>query len=156
MLFRSVFLPTLVPLVAAALGWTWMFNAENGPINAAIALLERHSKRLDPRSDAGLLLSKLREASKQQVKAALAEAARAIAAGDFDLAGFTVGVVELRRAIDPMRVEGGDVVIGLASDGVHLLLQDLQTNELVMFGWDQGTLYRVPVSQGTVSAALLP
>ncbi len=46
--------------------------------------------------------------------------------------------------------------IGLASDGVHLLLQDLQTNELVMFGWDQGTLYRVPVSQGTVSAALLP
>ncbi len=35
----AVFLPTLVPLVAAALGWTWMFNAENGPINAAIALL---------------------------------------------------------------------------------------------------------------------
>ncbi len=41
------------------------------------------------------------------------------AEGDFDIAGFAVGVVELSRAIDPMRVEPGDVVIGLASSGVH-------------------------------------
>ncbi|MCZ6836575.1 MAG: phosphoribosylformylglycinamidine cyclo-ligase [Planctomycetota bacterium] len=41
------------------------------------------------------------------------------AEGDFDIAGFAVGVVELKRAIDPMRVEVGDVVIGLASDGIH-------------------------------------
>jgi phosphoribosylformylglycinamidine cyclo-ligase len=41
------------------------------------------------------------------------------AEGDFDLAGFAVGVVELPRAIDPMRVENGDIVIGLASDGIH-------------------------------------
>jgi phosphoribosylformylglycinamidine cyclo-ligase len=41
------------------------------------------------------------------------------AEGDFDLAGFAVGVVPLRRAIDPMRVEPDDVVIGLASAGVH-------------------------------------
>ncbi|MCA9291427.1 MAG: phosphoribosylformylglycinamidine cyclo-ligase [Phycisphaerales bacterium] len=41
------------------------------------------------------------------------------AEGDFDMAGFAVGVVELSRAIDPMRVEAGDVVIGLASDGIH-------------------------------------
>ena len=41
------------------------------------------------------------------------------AEGDFDLAGFAVGVVELPRAIDPMRVEKDDVIIGLASDGVH-------------------------------------
>ncbi|MHC4776168.1 MAG: phosphoribosylformylglycinamidine cyclo-ligase, partial [Planctomycetota bacterium] len=41
------------------------------------------------------------------------------AEGDFDLAGFAVGVVPLRRAIDPMRVEPDDVVIGLASSGVH-------------------------------------
>ncbi len=39
--------------------------------------------------------------------------------GDFDLAGFAVGVVPLRRAIDPMRVEAGDTLIGLASSGVH-------------------------------------
>lgn len=41
------------------------------------------------------------------------------AEGDFDIAGFAVGVVELSRAIDPMRVEPGDIVIGIASDGVH-------------------------------------
>ncbi len=41
------------------------------------------------------------------------------AEGDFDLAGFAVGVLELHRAIDPMRVEPGDIVIGLASDGLH-------------------------------------
>ncbi len=39
--------------------------------------------------------------------------------GDFDIAGFCVGVVELDRAIDPMRVKKGDVVIGLESSGVH-------------------------------------
>jgi phosphoribosylformylglycinamidine cyclo-ligase len=41
------------------------------------------------------------------------------AAGDFDIAGFAVGVVELERAIDPTRVEKGDVIIGLASSGAH-------------------------------------
>ncbi len=39
--------------------------------------------------------------------------------GEFDLAGFAVGVVELKRAVDPERVEPGDVVLGLESDGVH-------------------------------------
>ncbi|MFO0872790.1 MAG: phosphoribosylformylglycinamidine cyclo-ligase [Phycisphaerales bacterium] len=38
---------------------------------------------------------------------------------DFDIAGFAVGVVELSRAMDPTRVEKGDVVVGLASSGVH-------------------------------------
>ncbi len=39
--------------------------------------------------------------------------------GDFDLAGFAVGVVELSRATDPTRVEPGDIVLGLASSGAH-------------------------------------
>ncbi|MGD9688116.1 MAG: phosphoribosylformylglycinamidine cyclo-ligase [Phycisphaerales bacterium] len=39
--------------------------------------------------------------------------------GDFDLAGFAVGVMELSRAIKPERVQVGDVVLGLASDGIH-------------------------------------
>jgi len=39
--------------------------------------------------------------------------------GDYDLAGFAVGVVELHKAMDPLRVETGDVVLGLASSGVH-------------------------------------
>ncbi len=37
----------------------------------------------------------------------------------FDLAGFSVGVVERRRIIDGHEVEPGDVVLGLASSGVH-------------------------------------
>lgn len=37
----------------------------------------------------------------------------------FDLAGFTVGVVEQSRIIDGSRVEPGDIVIGLSSSGVH-------------------------------------
>ncbi len=39
--------------------------------------------------------------------------------GEFDLVGFSVGVVELERAIDPSRVQPGDVLIGLASSGIH-------------------------------------
>ena len=39
--------------------------------------------------------------------------------GDFDIAGFAVGVVELHRAIDPVRAQAGDVLIGLPSSGVH-------------------------------------
>jgi phosphoribosylformylglycinamidine cyclo-ligase len=38
---------------------------------------------------------------------------------DFDLAGFAVGVVELARAIDPTRVEKGDIILGLESSGIH-------------------------------------
>jgi phosphoribosylformylglycinamidine cyclo-ligase len=41
------------------------------------------------------------------------------APGEIDLAGFAVGVVELRKAMDPLRVEAGDVVVGLESDGPH-------------------------------------
>lgn len=41
------------------------------------------------------------------------------APGEFDLAGFAVGVVELARATNPDRVEKGDVILGLTSSGVH-------------------------------------
>ncbi len=41
------------------------------------------------------------------------------AEGDFDLAGFAVGVVELRRAVDPVRIEPGDAIIGVGSSGIH-------------------------------------
>jgi phosphoribosylformylglycinamidine cyclo-ligase len=39
--------------------------------------------------------------------------------GDFDIAGFCVGVVELERVVDAARVKKGDVVIGLRSSGLH-------------------------------------
>lgn len=41
------------------------------------------------------------------------------AAGDYDLAGFAVGAVERGRALDGSGVEAGDIVLGLASSGVH-------------------------------------
>jgi phosphoribosylformylglycinamidine cyclo-ligase len=41
------------------------------------------------------------------------------AAGDYDLAGFAVGVVERSEIIDGSRVAAGDVVLGLASSGPH-------------------------------------
>ncbi len=39
--------------------------------------------------------------------------------GEFDLAGFAVGVIEKNRIISGSHVEPGDSVIGLASDGIH-------------------------------------
>ncbi|MBL8835839.1 MAG: phosphoribosylformylglycinamidine cyclo-ligase [Alphaproteobacteria bacterium] len=41
------------------------------------------------------------------------------AAGDYDLAGFAVGAVERGRIVDGRDVAPGDVVLGLASSGVH-------------------------------------
>ncbi len=39
--------------------------------------------------------------------------------GDFDLAGFTVGVVEKSAILDQSKVHRGDVIVGLASTGPH-------------------------------------
>lgn len=39
--------------------------------------------------------------------------------GDFDLAGFCVGVVERKRIIDGHTIRPGDVVLGLESAGLH-------------------------------------
>ena len=39
--------------------------------------------------------------------------------GEFDMAGFAVGVVEKKRIIDGSNIEKGDVVLGLASSGIH-------------------------------------
>ncbi len=41
------------------------------------------------------------------------------AAGDFDLAGFAVGAVERGQAITGNHVAAGDVVLAVASDGLH-------------------------------------
>ena len=41
------------------------------------------------------------------------------APGDYDLAGFAVGVVEKNDIITPQRVSAGDTIIGLGSSGPH-------------------------------------
>lgn len=39
--------------------------------------------------------------------------------GDYDLAGFSVGIVEKSEVIDGSKVKAGDVLIGMASSGPH-------------------------------------
>ncbi len=39
--------------------------------------------------------------------------------GEYDLAGFTVGVVDKPKIIDGSKVEVGDAILGLASSGLH-------------------------------------
>jgi phosphoribosylformylglycinamidine cyclo-ligase len=41
------------------------------------------------------------------------------ATGEYDLAGFTVGVVEKKQILPRNDIKAGDVVIGLASSGIH-------------------------------------
>jgi phosphoribosylaminoimidazole synthetase len=57
------------------------------------------------------------------------------AAGDYDLAGFCVGAVERSQALTGSRVAAGDVLLGLASSGVHSngfsLVRQLATDK----GW---------------------
>jgi len=41
------------------------------------------------------------------------------AEGEYDIAGFTVGIVDKKKIIDGSTIAPGDVVLGLASSGVH-------------------------------------
>ncbi|HVO96325.1 MAG TPA: phosphoribosylformylglycinamidine cyclo-ligase [Terriglobales bacterium] len=39
--------------------------------------------------------------------------------GEYDLAGFIVGVLERKKIIDPVAIHAGDVLIGIPSSGLH-------------------------------------
>ncbi len=60
-----------------------------------------------------------REAGCALIGGEIAELPDFYAKGEYDLAGFALGVVERRRLIDGRGVRPGDVVIGLLSNGLH-------------------------------------
>lgn len=60
----------------------------------------------------------------QQAKMALiagetAEMPGIYAAGEYDLAGFAVGIVDRSKIVDPSRIQPGDVILGIPSTGIH-------------------------------------
>ena len=74
------------------------------------------------------------------------------APGDFDLAGFAVGAMN-RGAALPAGVQAGDVLLGLASDGVHSNGYSLVRRVVERSGlaWDAPAHF----TQGSLGAALL-
>jgi phosphoribosylformylglycinamidine cyclo-ligase len=59
--------------------------------------------------------------------------------GEYDLAGFAVGIVEKNRIIDGSGVAAGDVVLGLASSGAHSNGYSLIRKIIAMKGVDLST-----------------
>ncbi len=73
------------------------------------------------------------------------------AEGEFDLVGTIVGVVDRAAIIDGSRIAPGDVVLGLASNGLHT--NGFSLARRVFAGWSL-TEYR-PELRGTLGDALL-
>ena len=71
--------------------------------------------------------------------------------GEYDLAGFTVGVVDKPNLIDGQSVEVGDAIIGLASSGLHSNGYSLARRLLEPLGYETE---RAELG-GTVGATLL-
>ena len=78
--------------------------------------------RLDPVDVAelvGSVAAGCRDAGASLVGGETAEHPGLMDAGTFDLAGCCIGVVERSRAIDGSAARAGDVILGLASSGLH-------------------------------------
>ena len=62
--------------------------------------------------------------------------------GDFDLAGFVVGIVDKNKVIDGSKVRAGDAVIGISSSGLHSNGYSLARK--VLIGRDKNALRKKP------------
>jgi phosphoribosylformylglycinamidine cyclo-ligase len=80
-----------------------------------------------------------------------AEHPNAFPVGEYDLAGFAVGVVEKSKAVDGTRIAAGDVLIGLASSGFHSNGYSLVRKVLKRANADLATSF----DGGTLGEALL-
>jgi phosphoribosylformylglycinamidine cyclo-ligase len=78
------------------------------------------------------------------------------AEGEYDLAGFAVGVVEKDRIIDGRTIEPGDALIGLASTGPHSNGFSLIRRILDVSGADLRAPYAPPRNETLGEALLAP
>jgi phosphoribosylformylglycinamidine cyclo-ligase len=77
------------------------------------------------------------------------------ATGEYDLAGFAVGVVERAKIVDGSRVQAGDVAIGVASSGLHSNGYSLARDVLLHRMKLSPTETRADLGRATLGAALL-
>ena len=84
-----------------------------------------------------------------------AEHPHAFIPGEYDLAGFAVGVVEKSKAIDGAQIAAGDVLLGLASSGPHSNGFSLIRKILEVSGAELSTPLPGDVRARTLGAALL-
>ncbi len=71
--------------------------------------------------------------------------------GDYDLAGFSVGLVEKARLVDTSQVQAGDIILGLASSGPHSNGYSLVRKVIEV----SGEALTTPFDNTTLGAALL-
>jgi phosphoribosylformylglycinamidine cyclo-ligase len=84
-----------------------------------------------------------------------AEHPDAFVPGEYDLAGFAVGVVEKSKAIDGTRIRAGDALLGLASSGPHSNGFSLIRRILDVSGAGLGQTYPGAAGPRTIGDALL-
>lgn len=71
------------------------------------------------------------------------------ASGDYDIAGFIVGVVDEENLLDGSRVSAGDLILGLPSDGLHTNGYSLARKIVADAGLDvQSKIPELPVKLG--------
>ncbi|MBS3956343.1 MAG: phosphoribosylformylglycinamidine cyclo-ligase [Clostridiales bacterium] len=96
-----------------------------------------------------------RQAGCALVGGEMAEHPGVMAPGDYDLAGFCVGVVDRPSMIDGSEVVPGDVILGIASSGVHSNGYSLIRAVLVEGHEAQLALPRVDFGGATLAEVLL-
>lgn len=96
-----------------------------------------------------------RQAGCALVGGEMAEHPGVMADDDYDLSGFCVGVVDRPKMIDGSTIQPGDVVLGLASSGIHSNGFSLVRRALVQGRESELTLPRLDLGGRSLGEALL-
>ena len=76
-------------------------------------------------------------------------------AGEYDVAGFCVGLVDRESMLDPQDVESGDAIVGIASNGIHSNGFSLVRKVVDDHGWDYGEPLEALGADRSLGEALL-